>query len=428
VTSSRCLSGLGTVHAYGLGGLLLAAALGCFGCARAISSAHKPCPCADGNVCCEATGSCAHSQSDCKMPTAGAGRGGSGAGEAANSDAGRANAGHAAAGNAGDADVNAGHSSAGSDAAGHAGDAEAAGHMAAGRDAAGSGRSDSAGSASEPPSATSFVLENAGTQPVCYVKDSCNDEWLQLRTEQAQEITYTRNCYCPCSTPEACHCDTGCPRPATGLLMPGETSTIHWDGVALVRTQASCYDAFVPKRGAQLLATACWNRDSEQCASQPFQYATDSTVTVQAVTNESVQANWEIYLWNDTGGPIEIVTEHCGRQGWFELDEGARISASASCLCTCGADVAPGTCPACGSCGADVVQTLEPGGMTLLSWNGKFWYAGTNGCAIQYDMPPTFRMLHAKICWQKPGTGAVSCIPISFQNGAHYRPQDWHAQ
>jgi hypothetical protein len=211
--------------------------------------------------------------------------------------------------------------------------------------------------------------------------------------------------------------------------MPGQAVTETWDGIVRHFDQPSCYTPVIPTAGEQLAARACWQYPStsnQVCADQTFTYASSREVTLQTAPTAFAAFPWPMYLQNQTGGPIEISTEHCGVPAWFQLDMGDELSASLVCPCACNANFEPDNCGSCGACADDVVTTLGVGETTSFTWDGRFWYTRPSGCSNHYDIPQGYEV-HAKVCWGKPGASETSCLPIAFTLGTVSRAYIFYA-
>jgi hypothetical protein len=286
----------------------------------------------------------------------------------------------------------------------------------AGTGVADAGSLDGGGNVASP---TTFVLENQGVAPIL-VGNQCGGLWLSL-SRGDESLLVDRSCECDCRMPDFCGCPAIC-RITEQLLVPGQRTEEGWDGVAAaIAPGKSCYTASVPPTGKTLGAEACWNVDDQSgarnCVSETFLYGIDTEVTLAAKPAAIDPVTTAIELKNETGGPIEIVVNRCGSQGWFNIARGAEpLSTSTFCPCACDDEFELSECPACGACAPDVIQTLEPGETQALTWDGKFWYTYPSSCQRRYDMPPIV-MVEAKACWSAQGESAQRCATANFTHG-----------
>jgi|GEM_PF-4254122 len=120
-------------------------------------------------------------------------------------------------------------------------------------------------------------------------------------------------------------------------------------------------------------------------------------------------------LVNATGEPIQIIKEQCAQQGWFKLDMGEHSSVTAFCPCVCSADKLAASCPACGGCAPDVVETIAPNERATVEWDGQFYYTYPSRCTARYTYPPGLS-LRGKLCWRKVGETDERCTAVGWMH------------
>ena len=289
----------------------------------------------------------------------------------------------------------------------------------AGRSATESGRS-----APAKPTQTQIVVTNVGSAPI-QLGSNCGGFpathgglWLEL-FDQSLPVTYDRYCKTSCENPSVAGCPALCFSTQT-LVMPGENNEFIWDGIALDQsTNKGCYLETAPAPGTVLRAKACWNapdgvRRPEYCREESFVYGRDLRVTLPARGPETAARSVTVKLRNRSQGPIEIVRERCGAQGWFELNMGKQYALQNFCPCSCTSRYERDLCPACGACAADVLATLDVGGSESTSWDGSFYYTYASGCSQRHLMPDDARV-NVKVCYRKQAASDLTCTEAALE-------------
>jgi len=375
--------------------LLMAAA-----CASTMDADGRPCPCAVGYVCCTATNRCVRDTRDCRSQP-----------DASVSDARVADSGDRDARPVDD---------------GGRRDDEDSGDDAGAVD----------GSAAGPPAIpTSLVLKNVGKQP--YYLGNCHGRWAEIVRPSDSSVSFTTACRA-CSdrytaAADACVCDpfndeaTCRSAPLSMLIMPGESSTFAWDGVLVQKDNLEAER--VPDHGEALKLRLCPQRPFHgprmfmppPCIEHPFVYGTDLEVTLEV---DPAREPEEVGVWPQSMTlvneqlAVELLKEHCGTVGWFELDMGDRFSIANPRACPCDESYQPTRCSEAPSCGPDVSVTLETQQTLALDWDGTFWYRHPSGCAAQYRMPVAL-YIGAKICWRQVGGDTLHCEKILHDSDNH---------
>jgi hypothetical protein len=292
-----------------------------------------------------------------------------------------------------------------------------AGGGVAGRTSA-AGRGGAGVSGIPEPTATMFEIRNEG-EAALLLGSNCGASWLGL-TDGAKQLGIGSSCACACDDLSACRCPAICVN-TQELLVPGTSASRTWEGVAFdFSGDPSCYERHVPQPGDSLTARGCWNTaesgETEGCSAVDFVYGEDSVVTIPAKGEAPASSLTRLVLTNTTSGPIEVVTDSCGLQGWFALDMGPEIALSTFCPCECSSELKPNQCPTCGGCTEDVIQTLSPGEDVSFEWDGRFDYRYGSGCTQRYGMPAGTQV-KGKFCWRKPAESAQTCVTGPFPLG-----------
>jgi hypothetical protein len=271
--------------------------------------------------------------------------------------------------------------------------------------------------AGEPlPVPTTITLENAGSAPIV-IGDQCGGSFLSLKHGE-QALAYDRSCACACEAGMVCGCPAIC-RITEQLVVPGKDASIDWDGLWLRYDDPSCYELAGLRHGDEVTAKACYHLGAgiETCDETTFAYGAERNVKITAQPHSAARSPASIVLENRTGGPIRIITNHCGTQSWFQLalpDE--RASLSVFCPCSCTAEHGLGICPTCGECADDELETVANGAEHSFEWDGMFWYEYESGCTERYAMPAGY-MVQARVCFLRAGESAPTCQPIGFIHG-----------
>lgn len=274
------------------------------------------------------------------------------------------------------------------------------------------------------PVPTRITLQNTGSAPLV-VGNQCGGLFLSL-AHDGEDLSYDRACMCACDAPGACGCPAICLN-TQALVVPGKSAAVEWDGLYARFEDPSCYELAGLERGDTVTAEACWNESPEgatlACESVDFAYDREREVTISAEHHSAARTPVRIVLDNQSGSPIEIVTDECGTQRWFELalpldDDGETATLGSFCPCACSADFErdPGSCPVCGGCADPVVETVEPGATHGFEWDGMFWYGYASGCSAQYAMPAGV-FLNAQVCFTRRGATERRCQPVFFVTG-----------
>lgn len=266
---------------------------------------------------------------------------------------------------------------------------------------------------------TRFVVENTGKAPALLGASDCYGRWLSLK-QGDEERRWDQTCLCQCGAQMVCTCPGTCPR-TQELLMPSLTTEIEWDGIVRDVQLSECYEPVVPAAGTELTAKACWDGligsgVEPNCSTTDFKYGEDQVVQLKAAGELAQPHQLSLTLVNETGAPIEYVSERCGRQGWFKLDMGEHSSATAGCPCICSPDKQQASCAACGACAADVTKTLGPGERATLEWDGRFTYTYPSRCTESY-IYPTGVFVNGKLCWRKLGETDERCNGLGLLLG-----------
>lgn len=269
------------------------------------------------------------------------------------------------------------------------------------------------------PVPTRFVVENTGDAPVLLGASDCYARWLSLHEGQ-QMLRWDDACLCECGSNMVCGCPGLCPR-AQEVLMPSLTQELEWDGVVRQVQPSECFEPYVPAVGTELSATACWDgpldtADAPSCNSTSFIYGDDQVVQLKAAGTPAEPQRITFTLENGTGEPIQIIKEQCAQQGWFKLDMGEHSSATTFCPCACSADKQQASCPACGGCGPDVIETIAPNERAKVEWDGQFYYTYPSRCSARYTYPPGLSA-RGKLCWRKVGETEERCTAVGWLTG-----------
>jgi hypothetical protein len=267
---------------------------------------------------------------------------------------------------------------------------------------------------------TTITLENAGSAPFV-VGGLCGGSFLTLE-HAGQPLAFDRGCACACDAPDACGCPPACLN-TQELIVPGDSAVVEWDGFYARFDDPGCYELAFPPPGDTVVARACWNPtpdgESLHCQDQSFAYGADRAVTIRAEHHSAARTPQRVVLENQTGGPIEIVTDQCGVQDWFGLGpelEARGNTLSVFCGCACDAEFENAGCPTCGGCAETVFETLQPGATHAFEWDGMFFHAYASGCAARFAMPAGFSV-EAEVCFQRAGAELRECQPIRFTLG-----------
>lgn len=312
-----------------------------------------------------------------------------------------------AAGRAGAAAASGGGSQAGT--ASRADDDAASG--TGGTQAGGGGRASVAGEASaagrggdESPTETTFVVRNDG-EDALMLGSTCGALWPSL-FEGDNQLGLVDSCSCPCEDTSVCGCPAICLN-TQELVVPGKSVSKTWAGTALDYSKdqtRSCYVKRVPASGTKLEARACWNYGNrgmpETCSAEWFAYGRDTKVAISAKPALASSKPTTVGIKNASVAPIYVVKSRCGAQDWFRLDMGKEISVNTFCSCDCDENFKRTSCPVCGQCAPDVIETIAPGAMITFEWDNRFWYNYDSGCSNQYNMPAESQ-LTVQLCWSR---------------------------
>lgn len=269
------------------------------------------------------------------------------------------------------------------------------------------------------PAPTTITLANAGSAPIV-IGDQCGGSFLSLEHD-GQALPYDRSCGCECGSGSACGCPASC-RITEELLVPGEERAIEWDGLWMsYGDDPSCYELAGLSKDDEVTAQACFHVGTLQgepaCERESFAYDTERDVVIDVMPHSAARTEQTLVLENQTGGPVEIVTDHCGAQQWVDLKlPGGHASLASGCPCPCNADWTRGDCPACGGCNEDVLQTVENDASSPFTWDGMFFHTYESGCSERYAMPAGY-LVQAEVCFLKAGASAKTCQPVSFEHG-----------
>jgi hypothetical protein len=268
------------------------------------------------------------------------------------------------------------------------------------------------------PVPTTLTLVNAGSAPMV-IGDQCGGHFLSL-THDGDALPYNRSWFCSCDAPDVCSSPVRC-LSTEKLLVPGQQSTLEWDGLWMRYDEPSCYELAGLERDDTVTAEACGHvgtvDEPSFCTRADFAYDTDRNVTIEAMPISAARKEITVVLDNQSGAAIDIVTDRCGAQDWFHL---ALPSGDASlaqfCPCECDADFKPTDCPVCGGCAEDVTQSVASGSSATLTWDGMFWHSYESGCAMRYAMPTGYTV-QAEVCFKKANATLPTCQPVMFVHG-----------
>jgi hypothetical protein len=271
------------------------------------------------------------------------------------------------------------------------------------------------------PVPTTIALENTGTEPLI-VGSQCGGTFLTL-SHEGEELAFDRSCSCPCDDHDACGCPAFCPN-TQELVVPGERASREWDGLFAHFDDPACYELRSLARGDTVTAAGCWTGGAEgaarSCETVDFAYGDEREVTIPAEHHTAARTPMLVVLDNQTGGPIQIVTDECGSQAWVELslpnDRGASLSEFCPCSCNADFELEPVGCPVCGGCAEPVAETVPAGGTHVFEWDGMFWNRYPSGCANRYAMPAGYGV-SAEVCFTRRGETARTCQPFFFVLG-----------
>ena len=271
------------------------------------------------------------------------------------------------------------------------------------------------------PVPTTFTLANIGSAPLV-VGGQCGGTFLSLMHE-GDSLLFDRSCACSCDAPEVCGCPPICLN-TQELVVPGESTSVEWDGLFARFDEPACYELAGLTRGDVVTADGCWSLGLDEgavaCESVDFAYDIEREVTIEARHDSAVRTPVTVVLENQTGGPIELVTDECGVQTWFalELRDQPETTLSAFCPCACNADfeLDSGSCPVCGGCAETVTSIVAAGATHSFEWDGRFFWSYQSGCMNQYSMPRGL-MVAAEVCFTRSGATSRTCQPFSFVLG-----------
>jgi hypothetical protein len=280
-------------------------------------------------------------------------------------------------------------------------------------------------SGTSPAQPTTFVLENAGAQPVV-LGSNCGGSWLRIE-RAGREIEFDRACRCSCRDKESTQGCASCPAVCTSTqkqLAPGLNERLAWDGIQLDSSQGQgCYVEAAFPSGTELTATACWNLDAQTgkgtCISKRFVYGVDREVVLSAEPVAAEPSSIAFTLENRTGAAIDL-TDYCGGVStWFNIGApGVKTSTGSFCPCTCVDQYRQSSCPTCGGCVEDVVHSVAPGATHTSVWNGRLVYTYPSGCAGHYAAP-VGSPLTVEFCWRLSGSdaGTATCRQSEIVHG-----------
>lgn len=284
-----------------------------------------------------------------------------------------------------------------------------------------SGTGAHAGTGGPEPVPTTIALENEGTAPLI-VGTLCGGTFLTL-AHDGEDLVFDRSCGCSCDAPDACGCPPVCSN-TQELVVPGERASIEWDGLYARFDEPACYELSGLSAGDVVTAAGCWTGGAEGaargCETVDFTYDEQREVTIPAEHHTAARTPARIVLENQTGGPIQIVTDECGQQAWFALalkeHEGASLGEFCPCGCNADFELEPAGCPVCGGCAEPVVETVAAGGRHGFEWDGMFWNRYPSGCANRYPMPASY-LVNAEACFTRQGESTRTCQPFFFVLG-----------